>query len=453
MGQKEIEEYKGFRVGDLIRIIKRPSTWSSAAGGRSPIHSDKIEYPFLTSIKKMVLKHEGTEFEYVSMLSSEGWGWTFSDLVKNNSVEIAAKKEAVWKTGELVPLQYYKVTCTSDPNFIMIGQAKMAGGFCTDGKARGLSTYIFPGERNFAKNKSWCYLSPTRRVSVPTDREILWLKACIKEDKFIPYEDFKKNMYKSMYGGEGEIELTKFPSEGHCMEYNEDLLNFLESKSKVGLGIKYKCRQKGNCGVAWRQYGGTQGWNAWPIKNSSSKPEYSIKQLEKFFPTFNWDIPKYPDKLSNSGAKSNKIELKDTVSADIENISMFPDSDGTAKILTSDKDYISEGDNPFTAGHMHDRITAHAQALVDSHRTSQRVHESSSWAREQKFAYQAELEKVKLNKEQIDKDMASLGLNSPYNIENLYFRGTYGHKKRDEFEQQEPVIMKRKKGKRTLIIS
>lgn len=86
MGVNEHGEtsYRGFFIGDTVRINKRPGAWSSLLKEKCPLD---LEFPIdirIDDIKEDV-QHE-PKYRYYAM-SAGGYGWDLTHLIDTNLIE------------------------------------------------------------------------------------------------------------------------------------------------------------------------------------------------------------------------------------------------------------------------------------------------------------------------------------------------------------------------------
>lgn len=93
------------------------------------------------------------------------------------------------KKEKLIEGEIYKV---QDPSFWMIGLVITPNnGDNYNLTLRGDATYITQ-TNEFKINQSWCYKSPKRNYQIATPEEKHWLNTCIKQDKFVTFEEAMK---------------------------------------------------------------------------------------------------------------------------------------------------------------------------------------------------------------------------------------------------------------------
>jgi hypothetical protein len=91
------DEYKGYKIGDMIRILKEPSTWNSRLCNKKPLTS-KVVYPYVAIIKDLY----DCSYGEIAM-SAGGYGWSLSDLIKTQNIEkVEADLPEHFGSGSLV---------------------------------------------------------------------------------------------------------------------------------------------------------------------------------------------------------------------------------------------------------------------------------------------------------------------------------------------------------------
>ena len=292
------------------------------------------------------------------------------------------------------------------------------------------------------------------KIKKANKREIEWLNTCISKDKYISYKKFKENIYMKAYNGvvETEVELPVFPQSGWCAEFDEDLLKFIGEKAKTN--ILKRCKDAEKCGVAWvqdsRNVRGERVWNAYTIKHHSSKKKYSLNQLKKFLPqkskcvAIDIETGGLGDKISWTSGLANYVSGDNSIGI-FGAARSFGKSAFNQK-LKQEMDEVQERkrymDNLLGVSSHFQGMNTDRMGYIDSHTEymmRRRQEEIEEWERRNR-----DLANMMMEPFGNDRFIASTMA--------MQAQGRSLRKKKDEFTQPEPILLKNKKKKRKLIL-
>jgi len=83
-----MEDFYGYKVGDVVEILEQPRRWASFLNNNNPL---QIDFPITFTIEKLAIGGD-----YVAM-SGGDYGWDLSTLVKDNIIKIAKNTEPTYE--------------------------------------------------------------------------------------------------------------------------------------------------------------------------------------------------------------------------------------------------------------------------------------------------------------------------------------------------------------------
>ena len=82
----ELQEYKGFKVGDIVIISEKPKNWASLLSKNSPLIESKITYPFVGKIER--LKNDNS----YTAANIGDFGFDISYLYEKGNIKLLNKR-------------------------------------------------------------------------------------------------------------------------------------------------------------------------------------------------------------------------------------------------------------------------------------------------------------------------------------------------------------------------
>lgn len=84
-----MEEFKGIKVGDTIKVLKSPLTWSSALSKEYPLDN---KFPHILTVKKL-----SSELGFVAMLCDGGYGWCLDSIIENGHAVLLTNENPTYE--------------------------------------------------------------------------------------------------------------------------------------------------------------------------------------------------------------------------------------------------------------------------------------------------------------------------------------------------------------------